>query len=286
MNYLYKIRNICVYANNIILQDIAWYLYNDIYYSFSNKSIDIYIGIHEYKEVKNSKTINIGIQTEQYVDYKGNKLWRYNNYDLKRKQYQYDLIIEINSNNKKLYDQNVDNVIYGPYIFGKPYKSANKLNHTNNQYFIGSINKRREYILSGVRSIQIVDNKHGEDLYNILLTGSSIYNIHYQKGLYNEWPRIFLAYKYDMTLISEQLQSNYLIVTNKLSNSLYEYKISEEIEKFNIQRIIKGKIKKISATSDKYFYQYHISRLYNYLRLRVNKYILKTRHWIHPKHRI
>jgi hypothetical protein len=62
-------------------------------------------------------------------------------------------------------------------------------------------------------SVKIVENEFGQSLNQTLGLSLAIMNIHFQQGVYAEWPRILLAYVNGKILLSEDL--GHPLVTGK-----------------------------------------------------------------------
>ena len=177
----------------------------------SNLSINVFVGIHQWiDDFLPRNVLNIGIQTEQFFDANGQKLWgTIRQSHLRLMCLKFDVILDFTEFNSPAY-QNFNKyckVVFGPYIFPND-KVLPSNKKTTDICFVGAINERRERIISALSSeysIKVIQNEFGDQLNQRVCECAGILNIHFQDGVYTEWPRILLAYLNGIIFISEDL---------------------------------------------------------------------------------
>jgi hypothetical protein len=176
-----------------------------------HRRINVFMGIHHWTtDSMPNNALNIGIQTEQFFDENGLKLWGSipDSY-LKAACLKFDVILDFSELNKSAY-QNFDQynrVVFGPYIFPKKKISPSNIK-ASEICFVGALNDRREKIifsLSNKYPIKLIVNEFGKQLNQSVSQSAAILNIHFQNGVYAEWPRILLAYINGKVVVSEDL---------------------------------------------------------------------------------
>ena len=176
-----------------------------------DRPINVFIGIHHWiADSLPKNALNIGIQTEQFFDANGLKLWgSLPSSHLKAACLKFDVILDFTELNKLAY-QNIDKynrVVFGPYIFPKK-KILPSKEKSSDVFFIGVLNERRSKIISALSKqypVKIIQNEFGEQLNRSVSQSAAILNIHFQDGVYAEWPRILLAYINGKVVVSEDL---------------------------------------------------------------------------------
>jgi len=97
-------------------------------------------------------------------------------------------------------------VVFGPYIFPSKknlfiFKSGGFIN-----LFYGGVNERRQEIIENLNlNYEIVSGVLGIELKKIVSESLAVLNIHFQDGVYTEWPRLFSALLCGKVVISERL---------------------------------------------------------------------------------
>ena len=115
-------RNLKFHSRHPVLADIGKTFASYNFAKLPEKEVNIYIGVHNFKKYRLRKGLNIGIQTEQFLDVNGKTLWR-NASRLKilRQVSQYKMILDLAPSNQPAYEflPNFlkNRVIYGPDIF-------------------------------------------------------------------------------------------------------------------------------------------------------------------------
>jgi hypothetical protein len=209
--------------------------------------IHVYIGAHQWVfDSIPKRSINIGVQTEQYYDQNGKKLWAYRpsffSYLLFNK---FDYLIDYSSFNYLAYGKVKDSkrIIFGPYLFPEQNKSYIK-SMNNLLLFVGDMSPRRQKLLNSIqptrKKITFFKDKFYEDLIPELNRCDGIINIHHQKGVYTEWPRILMAYTSGKVVFSEAL--GYPLISGKHYLPLEEMDSANEDVKEKIYQNFKEEI--------------------------------------------
>jgi hypothetical protein len=210
-NYLIaQVGEVRFYAKHQILRELILLILQQSEVP-SNLSINVFVGIHHWvDDFLPSDVLNIGIQTEQFFDANGQKLWgTIRQSHLRLLCLKFDVILDFTDFNSLAY-KNINKhcrLVFGPYIFpkNKVYPSNKK---STDICFVGGINERRDRIISALSSeysIKVIRNVFGDHLNKIVCECAGILNIHFQDGVYTEWPRILLAYLNGVILISEDM---------------------------------------------------------------------------------
>lgn len=192
--------------------DMANYVSNPI---ALRKNINIYVGTHKFRRIHIRKSgLNLGIQTEQLIDETGNKMWR------KQKKYRtirdimrYNRILDLSLSNSKVYNWLPEifksKIDFGPFIFPTD-KIAYSKGNIKKTLFYGFMNERRRQIINGIEKNTInccAPDTFGAKLSDEIKDHMGVLNIHFNDGIYSEWPRVLSAYIHGKPIISEQLCS-------------------------------------------------------------------------------
>lgn len=155
----------------------------------------------------------IGIQTEQLLDETGAALWHHGQKDLIcRRVAQYDHVLDLSPLNAPIYQTLPDGprsrITFGPHIF--PHHAPLAVVGQGPLVFFGTQCPRRTEILAGLRQAGIAVNclnwgKFGEALSGDLENASGILNIHFDNGIYTEYPRLLKALLAGKPVVSERL---------------------------------------------------------------------------------
>ena len=201
------------YAKHPALTDLSTMIAGDFASSEWNVKINFYVGLHEWDKIDLQHCgMNVGIQTEQYYDYTGRRLWACPSlYFVYRQLKNFDIVLDLNRSNVVAYrffpERLRRKVLFGPYIF--PSKERQFAGPTSGTLlFVGDINVRRKETLDAMQSahnICVVKNTYGYALGQMIESSAGILNIHYASGLYTEWPRYLMAYLSGKVLYSEPL---------------------------------------------------------------------------------
>ena len=182
---------------------------------FEFPPIEVYWGIHRVRPVTKSKSIRIGIQTEQFRDESGSKIGSPVSLSrIFREILRYDFIIDINQSNLFVYKTLPKflrrKILLGPYIFPEE-RSLASVHGGSNAVFFGSLNERRTRILESIPkkfSVNIIPDKtFGSMLNSSLQNAWCILNVHYYNGTYTEYPRLLKAISCGKPVVSESLDS-------------------------------------------------------------------------------
>lgn len=179
------------------------------------EKLTVYCGIHKkfgLQFLRRGK--KLGIQSEHFVDQSGNILWKMEKVFpfVKRNFHRFDRVLDLNKNNDCVYENHAfedrEKITFGPYIFPRslidyvPGKSGKLL-------FFGSARKgRRKEILGSLNSdsVEILpEGTYGETLTSALKDCRGVLNIHFDQGVYAEYPRLLTAILAGKPVASEEL---------------------------------------------------------------------------------
>jgi len=230
-----QINDVRFYAKHQVLRELILLISKQAEV-FVHQRINIFVGIHHWiANALPSKALNVGIQTEQFYDAYGLKLWgSLPENHLKAACLKFDVILDFSEFNKPAY-KNFDKynrVVFGPYIFPSK-KIIHKKENASEVHFVGALNERRQKIISDISklyTIKVIKNEFGEKLNKTLSGSAGILNIHFQNGVYTEWPRILLAYANGKILISEELA--YPLISGR-----HYYPLGSELNEMNSSQI-------------------------------------------------
>lgn len=219
---IYQLGNLFVFAKHPILVDVSKLLVNgldlDEMLKISSR-VNIFVGVHQFdkEDLSSFQGLNIGVQTEHFFDEDGKKLWGVNIfYQTIRALSALDCLIDFSHANRKAYARLPNfliksKIIFGPYIF--PKKNVFVSDDENDDLvFIGAINQRRSDALEGIEHmghpINRVQGVHGDDALSLIAKSKALIKLHFEDGVYSEWPRILMAYLSGKIIISEKLSSD------------------------------------------------------------------------------
>lgn len=251
---------VTVYAKHKVLKELARLLEFKDPPNPSNRSINIFVGAHEWLyDYLPITQINIGIQTEQFFDRNGNRLWgMFSDSSLAVLKAKFDLIIDLSFANSKIYaEQDLEFVEFGPYIFPSSSKAFIS-SPAGSLIFMGAMNQRRKSALEKYQrqyNIQCVSvNTFGDDLDRQIKLSSAVLNIHFEEGIYTEYPRILLSYLNGKPVISEMLDypmipdKNYILIGDHFDSAkakkIFQCFSKEIADNFKLDLILKNPIKK------------------------------------------
>jgi len=175
--------------------------------------VTVYVGLHRKFGIHIFRSgKRLAIQTEQYFDADGKKMWRrMKRWRTLKAALVNHRILELSPANKPHYDflptflrRRVD---FGPYIF--PCSKPDFRPGDNDAFlFFGEINGRRRALLSDRLGVPVEIAPHGtfgEDLQKIVAQAAGILNLHYVDGRYSEMPRLLSACLAGKAVMSEPL---------------------------------------------------------------------------------
>lgn len=189
------------------------------------------------------------IQTEQFYDDNGIPMWGQGyikNKILINNIRKSDLFIELSESNRKFYEEDLklpqnllSKIIFGPYIF--PSKRKNEVldnNSCNEVVFFGTLNARRLNCIKNLPfAIKTLNGVYGKKLKDTINDSRAVLNVHYEPGVYTEWPRVLSAFHNRKILISETLSKvlepdlHYALIDNsKNFNDFNDKVIFENLE--------------------------------------------------------
>lgn len=218
----YQLGNLYIYAKHPILIDISKFIFEGLSVDKNSEiptRINVFIGIHQFDKdnLFDYPGINVGLQTEQFFDESGKKLWGAQAFHhVINGLFSLDYLIDFSHSNQRAY-ASVPNclikaqMIYGPYIF--PSKKIDFGSSENGHLvFIGALSTRREILLKKLASMGLrvnsIQGVGGSEALSLISESEALINIHFEDGVYTEWPRVLMAYLSGRILFSETLSSD------------------------------------------------------------------------------
>ena len=228
----------------------------DLLYSFKNlelaKPITFYVGAHRaFSGYWGKKNIRIAIQTEQFCDATGQRLWWSDNTELiqniKNALKNCDVFWDLSQHNMPFYQKNKLDVImkkkgiFGPYVFQKKQKEMRTFNKKH-IIFYGTLNNRRRGLIKNFQGpkVKIAQRIYGAKLNRIIDRSAGVLNLHFAHGVYTEVPRILSAYNRCRVLVSETLASPFISSEHYISTNNYEQDKAEKTFK-NFSSLVSDK---------------------------------------------
>ena len=198
------------YAKSRPLVDLAKMMWEGLSFNVE-QAVSVYIGIHEWRHEKLPRNrINIGVQTEQFFDQSGKRLWGLRStIDPCIHVSRFDVILDFSQFNEKAYKhvKGMQKVIFGPYVF--PCRDCYfQRSESDELVFVGTNKYRRAEIIMRLqekRSVKVISDRFYDQVRPIISKCSGLINIHFQEGIYAEWPRILMAYRAGKLIFSEPL---------------------------------------------------------------------------------
>jgi hypothetical protein len=207
-------------AKHPALQDFASLLSSGLGETFLDRSavwgLCVVVGLHEFDRQRFAEQgLRVGIQTEQYFDVNGRKLWGCPSIlFLLRQVLKYDFILDLSHANRKAYKLIPGflrkKVIFGPYGF--PDRPVDYLHHGSCKppLFVGAESGRRNTILErisecGTKGIDAITGIYGDRLRERIRKSCGVINIHFSEGVYTELPRFLICYREGKLMYSERL---------------------------------------------------------------------------------
>lgn len=205
------VHGVDLYFTHDILRDVAEDLARTIIRPLS-RPVDVYVGVHEIDQPPKTDRFRIGIQTEQFFDANGKKMWYVPRQRFIRRYVTFfDHLLELSHSNRSVYDplppELRAKVRFGPHIF--PEAPVEPDFRATPPLFFGSINDRRNGVLRRLtlhRPVGVAPRwTFGANLEPMIAAHGAVLNLHYVDGLYSEYPRLLKAYLRGKPLMSEPL---------------------------------------------------------------------------------
>ena len=203
---------ITLVATHRVLQDVA----HDLLQSWGEagalaRPVVLHVGAHRSERLADQgNALQIGIQTEQMHDEAGQKLWKaFGKARLSRMVQHFDLILDLSGANAPAYDalppQERAKVRFGPWIFPSDPPPARPPGR--GLLFVGAPNERRSRALEalGDRVVRMPDGTFGPAVARALEEAGGLLNLHYEDGVYSEYPRLLKAVLAGRAVWSERL---------------------------------------------------------------------------------
>lgn len=234
-----------------MLDDIARTFAKYEFVKASYKEVHIYVGVHKFRYHFLHKGLNIGVQTEQFFDVNGKKLWRHTSWiKVLRQVSQYDLTLDLSPANRQAYNFLPkflrNRIIFGPKIF--PDNDIEFQPSKNNKLvFFGGLSLRRSQILQKLaqthKILTVKNGTFGDELISSTKDSFGILNLHHDDGVYTEIPRLLTAYLHGKPVYSEEL--GYPLVEGRhylpIDAELNESTAKEAFQKFKLEFVNNNK---------------------------------------------
>jgi hypothetical protein len=197
VNYNGKIRFV---GRHPVLTDIAAQLASINLGDQANKRAGIYVGVHFFTRRVLPFGFKMGLQTEQFYDEDGKKLWGLcSNATILRWALQYDVLLDFSPLNAPAYDFLPSylrkKIKFGPHIF--PDTLPTFAGTMGKLIFFGALNDRRRAKITAITQqerLRVVQNEtYGTALQNQIADSGGILNLHFSAGVYSEYPRLLTA---------------------------------------------------------------------------------------------
>jgi hypothetical protein len=219
-------------------------------------NVNLYVGAHQWLFSRLRKDgINIGVQTEQFYDQQGKRLWGYRpTFFLYLLLNKFDYVIDYSEFNKSAYGfmSNSSRIFFGPYIF--PRKRKKYIQPTNDQLiFVGDTSGRRHYLLGKLGQkfqLSCINNRFYDDIISELKECRGLLNIHNEDAVYTEWPRFLMAYVSGKVIFTEALGSplkeglhylrpdGFMGASDDLKISIYNRVDEEIVARYQISKLL------------------------------------------------
>ena len=200
-----------LYSGHRVLRDVSHDLARCLTGPLS-QPVDVYVGVHPVDRPVETGRFRIGIQTEQFLDSAGQRLWR-----MPRERFRtrfasfYDILLDLSPLNAPAYDFLAPDLRgkrrFGPHIF--PAAPVEPDFQDAPPLFFGSLNDRRRDRLArlqATRPIEIAPHAtFGRGLDALIARHGAVVNLHYVDAVYAEYPRILKAYLRGKPVLSEPL---------------------------------------------------------------------------------
>ena len=199
-------------ATHRVLRDVA----NDIMAAFAggrplDRPVVLHVGAHRSARVADRpEALQIGLQTEQMLDQAGNRLWKaFLPRRIAQMVGEYDLLLDLSEANAPAYgflDEELRRKLrFGPHIF--PAIPPAPRPPGEGLLFVGALNERRAAWLAalGDRGVTLPDKTFGAGVVAALERCEGLLNLHFQDGVYSEYPRLLKAVLAGRAVWSEPL---------------------------------------------------------------------------------
>lgn len=175
------------------------------------RPVVLHVGAHRSRRLPgHPEALQIGVQTEQMWDQAGRPLWkRLNDQRLARMVQDFDLLLDLSEANVPAYSAFCPaeraKIRFGAHIFPQlpppPRRSGDGL------LFVGALNARRRAVLDrlGAQAALAPAGTFGPELDFALDRAAGLLNLHFEDGVYSEYPRILKAVLAGRALWSEPL---------------------------------------------------------------------------------
>jgi hypothetical protein len=171
----------------------------------------VYCGIHRnFGRLYFKRGPRLGIQTEQLADEAGRELWKARGVrsTIQGSSVFFDRILDLSKANDGSY-RSRSPVDYGPFIFPSRAPRFQPGPDRRSVFFGSARGKRRPDILARLEASGAIyvcqEGVYGDALTEILERFSAVANIHYDDGIYTEYPRLLSAILAGKSVVSDLL---------------------------------------------------------------------------------
>lgn len=200
------------FAGHPVLADVA----RDLVHSLGEDGpgpVDVHVGVHRNKAVdRTADTPLVGLQTEQIIDTEGRPMWKAVPPErIAEIVDRFDVILDLSDANAPAYDflpgAARQKVRFGPHIF--PQTPPGYRPRGQGLVFVGNVNRRRADLLENIgadAAVTIVPGRtFGRALSPPIRQSAGVLNLHFQDGVYTEYPRLLKTVLHGKPLFSERL---------------------------------------------------------------------------------
>ncbi len=204
--------NVTFLARNKTLDQLNADIISGLPETFSlRQPLTVYCGIHtNFQKHYFRHGCKLGIQTEQLADQHGCALWKASKVKpaIEASQVFFDQVLDLNRTNRSAYAVGAP-LDFGPFIFpscAPPFS----MGVDPRSIFFGSVTGfRRPRILAEAQAAGQIryypEGLFGEELAAEVAKHTSVANIHFDEGVYTEYPRLLSALLAGKPVLSEQL---------------------------------------------------------------------------------
>lgn len=212
--------NIVLLSRHPVLTQLAQDMIDGLAEAYQPKQrFIIYCGTHDHFGWHVLRRgIRVGVQTEQFRDENGKRLWGNKKKNWRRTMRyldRFDFLLDINETNRPAYDGlspgRLARLISGPHIFPNepPARTECQLDKC---VFFGAMSSQHRVDMVGAvvaagHCDVIEDGVFGARLFEVVTRYRAVLNIHFSDAVYSEYPRLLSALKLGKPVVSERLSS-------------------------------------------------------------------------------
>lgn len=196
----------------------------------SHGKVNVFVGAHHnFDRYWHLPGLKVSLQTEHYFDENGNALFgSYSDKVLSNIEVALtnsDIFLDLSAHNEPFYltqygsgcevSKHLHKLRFGPHIFPDSPVSYN--GNDGKAVFFGHVEAAklpwRSEVLDSIDAtwLEVIEgNTYGEQLYDRIDAAGAVLNVHAQKGVYTEVPRLLTAYLRGKTVVSDTLDSSFV----------------------------------------------------------------------------